>query len=79
MYKIKSKQIPLTDKYDVIVLGGGPAGCAAAYASARAGAKTLIIEATGCLGGMATSGLVPAFCPYTDGEKVIYRGFAVCG
>ena len=76
MYQTKPKQIPLVDKYDVIVLGGGPAGCAAAYAAAREGAKTLIIEATGCLGGMATSGLVPAFCPYTDGEKVIYKGFA---
>lgn len=76
MYQTKVKQIPLIDKYDVIVIGGGPAGCAAAYAAAREGAKTLVIEATGCLGGMATSGLVPAFCPYTDGEKVIYKGFA---
>lgn len=76
MYQTKSKSIPMNDSYDVIVLGGGPAGCAAAYSAAREGAKTLLIEATGCLGGMATAGLVPAFCPYTDGEKVIYKGFA---
>lgn len=76
MYQTKSKSIPLNESYDVIVIGGGPAGCAAAVSAAREGAKTLVIEATGCLGGMATAGLVPAFCPYTDGEKVIYKGFA---
>jgi len=44
--------------YDVIVCGGGPSGVAAAIASARAGAKTLLIEQGGCLGGMWTRGLL---------------------
>lgn len=75
-YELKSKKIQLNSEYEVIVIGGGPAGCAAAISSAREGAKTLIIEATGCLGGMGTAGLVPAWCPTTDKEKVIYKGLA---
>ncbi|MCK5844521.1 MAG: FAD-dependent oxidoreductase, partial [Victivallales bacterium] len=62
--------------WDVIVVGGGPAGCAAATSAAREGAKTLLVEGTGSLGGMGTSGLVPWFCGYTDGEKVIAKGLA---
>ncbi len=46
------------DTYDVIVAGGGPAGTAAAVASARQGARTALVERYGILGGMATSGQV---------------------
>ncbi len=45
-------------KYDVVVAGGGTAGCAAALAAARKGAKTLLLERNGALGGTATSGLM---------------------
>ena len=45
-----SKAIPLSSGWDVIVVGGGPAGCTAAAAASRLGAKTLIIEQTGALG-----------------------------
>lgn len=69
-------EVSLDDSWDVIVAGGGPSGCAAAIAAAREGAKTLLIEATGSLGGMATSGLVSSWCPFSDGEKVIYKGLA---
>lgn len=44
-------------QYDVIVAGGGPAGIAAATASARSGAKTLLVEQQGFLGGVSASGL----------------------
>jgi len=44
--------------YDVVVVGGGPAGTAAAIASSRMGVKTLLVEQFGFLGGMATAGLV---------------------
>ncbi|MDQ8194941.1 FAD-dependent oxidoreductase [Coraliomargarita sp. SDUM461004] len=47
--------------YDVIVCGGGPSGIAAALASARRGAKTLLIERYGFCGGMATAALVNPF------------------
>lgn len=74
--RLKDREIKVYDTYDVIVAGGGPAGCAAAIAAAREGARTLLIESTGNLGGLGTSGMVPAWCPFTDGEKVIYRGLA---
>ncbi len=75
-YTLKERSLPLDDSWDVIVAGGGPAGCTAAIAAAREGARTLLIEAMGALGGMGTLGLVPAWCPFTDGEKIIYRGLA---
>lgn len=75
-FTLKSKEIPLNTSYDVIVAGGGPAGCTAAAAAAREGARTLLIEATGSLGGMGTSGLVPAWCPFSDKQKMVYRGLA---
>ena len=75
-YTLKPWEIKLNDEYEVIIVGGGPAGCAAAIAAARKGAKTLVIEATGALGGMGTMGLVPAWCPFSDKEKIIYKGIA---
>ena len=73
---LKRPKIKVEDRWDVIVVGGGPAGCTAAISAAREGAKTLLIEAMGQLGGMGTSGMVPAWCPFSDGEKIIYRGLA---
>jgi len=75
-YRMSERSLPLDDRWDVIVVGGGPAGSAAATAAAREGAKTLLLEATGVLGGMGTAGLVPWFCGYGDGEKIIARGLA---
>jgi hypothetical protein len=51
-------RVPVADPYDVVVCGGGPSGCAAALAARRAGAKVLLIEGQGQLGGNGTSGLV---------------------
>jgi len=76
MLDLPAQTVPLHDGYDVIVCGGGPAGCAAAAAAAREGAHTLLLEATGALGGMGTSGLVPAWAPFSDGERIVYRGMA---
>lgn len=76
MYTLKSKEITLIDTYDVIVVGGGPAGCTAAASAAREGAKTLLIEATSSLGGMGTSALVPAWTPFSDKEQLVYQGMA---
>ena len=50
-----ARDIPVLGEYDVIVCGGGPAGCAAAIAAARHGAKTLLVEKDGYLGGATVS------------------------
>jgi hypothetical protein len=57
-----ARQVPLYGEYDVIVLGGGPAGIAACVAAARAGRRTLLIERYGFLGGMGTAAGVTNFC-----------------
>lgn len=58
--------VPVAGKYDVIVVGGGPAGVAAALAAARRGKSTLLLESYGFLGGMWTMGMV---CPLFDHEN----------
>ena len=54
-----ARQIPIAGEFDVVVCGGGPAGVAAAIAAGRNGAKTIILESQGCLGGIMTTGLMP--------------------
>lgn len=69
------RTIPAEKGYDLVVAGGGPAGAAAAICAARLGAKVLLVESTGCLGGMGTSGLVTAFDPMANGEECLVGGF----
>jgi len=59
------------ERFDVIVCGGGTAGMIAAIASARAGARTLVVERDGYLGGTATLG-IPFLAFFSgDGTKVV--------
>ena len=57
-----ARRTPLLDEVEVLVLGGGPAGIAAAASAASAGASTLLIERYGFLGGMGTAAGVTNFC-----------------
>lgn len=72
-YTLK-REIPMDESFDLLVAGGGPAGAAAAICAARLGAKVLLAEATGCLGGMGTSGLVSTFGPVADGKRMLVGG-----
>lgn len=63
-------------QWDVIVIGGGAAGCAAAIAAAREGVRTLLVEAAGVLGGIGTLGLLPEWIPSPVQGDFIYSGIA---
>ncbi|HEV2528763.1 MAG TPA: FAD-dependent oxidoreductase [Thermomicrobiales bacterium] len=71
-----SRDIPVHDAGEVLVVGGGPAGIAAALAAARNGAETTLIERYGSLGGNLTSGLVgPCMTSYSlDGQQQLIKG-----
>src|ERR1700741_1229537 len=72
-----ARQIPVFAETDVLVVGGGPAGTAAAIAAARLGADVLLVERYNHLGGLATGGLVIWIDRMTDwsGQHII-RGLA---
>ncbi len=68
------RELPVIDTYDVVVAGGGAGGICAAVAAARAGAKTLLLERYGFLGGIATAGwvdLLLGVAPARTGEMVV--------
>lgn len=67
-----SVNFTVTKKYDcdVLVTGGGVAGLSAAVCAAREGAKVILCERDGCLGGTATVGLVGPFMSSYDPEDV---------
>lgn len=75
-FPLPAQEIALDDGWDVVVAGAGPAGCAAAISAAELGAKVLLLERSCAPGGMGTSALVPAWCPFSDGEKQLHRGLA---
>ncbi len=71
-YTEKEKQIEMNTDYDVVVVGSGPAGVTAAIAAGRMGVKVLLIEMTGAIGGIATSGLMSHWTG-TCGNKIYHE------
>lgn len=70
----QAQTIPVYDEADVIVVGGGPAGHSAAVAAARNGAKVILLERYGCLGGMASGGIVVMIPHLSNGDTIEIRG-----
>jgi NADPH-dependent 2,4-dienoyl-CoA reductase/sulfur reductase-like enzyme len=68
------REIEVRHNVDVLVVGGGPAGIAAALTAARQGKKVFLAEAHSCLGGMGTAGMVPAFMLFSDGVNFLAAG-----
>ncbi|MCB0208824.1 MAG: FAD-dependent oxidoreductase [Anaerolineae bacterium] len=64
----------LKHDYDVIVVGGGPSGFIATIAAARTGAKTLLIEKYGFLGGMPTGAALGPISPFHFGDEQVVEG-----
>lgn len=73
---VPATNIPVTKDVDVVVLGAGPAGCAAAIMAARTGAKTLLIDALNMPGGMSTTGMMSHYTGTVDSklyEEVLHK------
>ena len=71
-----AREIPVVREVDVVVAGGGPAGVTAAIAAGRNGARTLLVERYGYLGGMMTGSNVTAYLGFGDGLKQVVHGLA---
>jgi glycine/D-amino acid oxidase-like deaminating enzyme len=68
-----ARRTPVSGRFDVVVVGGGIAGVAAAVAAARTGASVGLVEKSCVLGGLATLGIVTVYLPLCDGagRKVV--------
>src|SRR5690349_20940317 len=72
-----AQQVPIHTECDVLIVGGGPAGTAAAVAAARLGADVVLLERYNHLGGLSTGGLVIWIDRMTDwAGQLVIRGFA---
>jgi hypothetical protein len=72
-----TRETPVTHEPDVLVIGAGPAGIGAAVAAARNGAKTLLVERYGFLGGNLTAAMVnPMFTFHDVNGRQVIRGIA---
>jgi len=70
-----SRRIERRHDVDICVVGGGPAGLAAAVTAARQGCRVCLVEAQNCLGGMGTAGLMPIFMAFGDDLHFYAGGF----
>lgn len=76
----ESRRTPVAADVDVVVVGGGPAGTAAAIQAARRGASVVLLEQSGMLGGVATAGLMSHWTGESRGglyEEILDRSVAM--
>ena len=73
----KEKQTPVWDTVDVLVVGSGPGGLAAAIAAARAGVKTVLVERYGCFGGNLTATGVESLAWYRHEKTIDTEGIGI--
>lgn len=71
---VKEQGMPCVADVDVLVCGGGPAGIGAALCASREGASVMIVEMCGCLGGIATAGMMSHWGGESS-SKVIWELF----
>ena len=57
-YMYENNKVPMIADVDVLVCGAGPAGLGASIMAARLGASVMLVESQGCLGGIATAGMM---------------------
>jgi hypothetical protein len=62
--RLPAEEVRIAGQFDLVVAGGGSAGCAAAVIAARSGLRTLLVEDMPFLGGMSTGGAVGTFCGF---------------
>ncbi len=72
-----AREVPVIDEVDVLVVGSGPGGLAAALAAARAGVRTMLVERFGCLGGNITVVGVESLAWYRREKTVDSEGIGV--
>lgn len=70
-----NKQLDIYAETDVVVVGGGPSGVAAAVTAAKNGSRVLLLEQSGTLGGASVLSMVAELMNFDDGEKFISNGF----
>src|SRR5205809_7368942 len=66
---VPEERLPIVEEADLVVVGGGSAGTAAAITAARAGLRTVLVEDSPFLGGMSTGGCVGTFCGFYYRER----------
>jgi choline dehydrogenase-like flavoprotein len=69
LLRIPAEEIEVSEEVDLLVVGGGAAGTAAAIAGARQGLRTTLVEEMPFLGGMSTGGCVGTFCGFYTAER----------